>query len=312
MKSILRNLVTGGAGFLGSHLIDKLMIGGEEVICIDNFITGNEKNIRQWKNHPNFKLIKHDITNPINIKVDKIWHLACPASPMIFNKDPIRTAKTSFLGTLNMLELAKSTNSKILLASSSAIYGDPKNHPQRESYNGYVNCFGKRSCYEEGKRIAETLFFDYQRVYGCDVRIARIFNTYGPRMSNKDGRVICNFIVQALENRPITIYGNGLQTRSFCFVDDLIKGLILLMKSKYKKPINLGNTSELKVLDLANLIRSKINPKLQLTFQSLSENDPLQRKPSIDLAYKELGWEPKIALNKGLDITINYFKNELN
>lgn len=312
MKSILRNLVTGGAGFLGSYLIDKLMIGGEEVICIDNFITGNEKNIRQWKNHPNFKLIKHDITNPINIKVDKIWHLACPASPMIFNKDPIRTAKTSFLGTLNMLELAKSTNSKILLASSSAIYGDPKNHPQRESYNGYVNCFGKRSCYEEGKRIAETLFFDYQRVYGCDVRIARIFNTYGPRMSIKDGRVICNFIVQALENRPITIYGNGLQTRSFCFVDDLIKGLILLMKSKYKKPINLGNTSELKILDLANLIRSKINPKLQLTFQSLSENDPLQRKPSIDLAYKELGWEPKIALNKGLDITINYFKNELN
>ncbi len=312
MKSILRNLVTGGAGFLGSYLIDKLMIGGEEVICIDNFITGNEKNIRQWKNHPNFKLIKHDITNPINIKVDKIWHLACPASPMIFNKDPIRTAKTSFLGTLNMLELAKSTNSKILLASSSAIYGDPKNHPQRESYNGYVNCFGKRSCYEEGKRIAETLFFDYQRVYGCDVRIARIFNTYGPRMSIKDGRVICNFIVQALENRPITIYGNGLQTRSFCFVDDLIKGLILLMKSKYKKPINLGNTSELKILDLANLIRSKINPKLQLTFHSLSEDDPLRRKPSIDLAYKELGWEPKIALNKGLEQTINYFKNELN
>ena len=312
MKSILRNLVTGGAGFLGSYLIDKLMIGGEEVICIDNFITGNEKNIRQWKNHPNFKLIKHDITNPINIKVDKIWHLACPASPMIFNKDPIRTAKTSFLGTLNMLELAKSTNSKILLASSSAIYGDPKNHPQKESYNGYVNCFGKRSCYEEGKRIAETLFFDYQRVYGCDVRIARIFNTYGPRMSNKDGRVICNFIVQALENRPITIYGNGLQTRSFCFVDDLIKGLILLMKSKYKKPINLGNTSELKILDLANLIMSKINPKLQLTFHSLSEDDPLQRKPSIDLANKELDWEPKIGLNKGLDQTINYFKNELN
>lgn len=312
MKSILRNLVTGGAGFLGSHLIDKLMIGGEEVICIDNFISGNEKNIRQWKDHPKFKFIKHDITNPINIKVDKIWHLACPASPMIFNKDPIRTAKTSFLGTLNMLELAKSSNSKILLASSSAIYGDPKNHPQRESYNGHVNCFGKRSCYEEGKRIAETLFFDYQRVYGCNVRIARIFNTYGPRMSNKDGRVICNFIVQALENRPITIYGNGFQTRSFCFVDDLIKGLILLMKSKYKKPINLGNTSELKILDLANLIRSKINPKLQLTFHSLSEDDPLQRKPSIDLAYKELDWEPKIALNKGLDQTINYFKNELN
>jgi len=311
MKSILRNLVTGGSGFLGSHLIDKLMIAGEEVICIDNFISGDEKNIKQWKNHPKFKLIKHDITNPINIKVDKIWHLACPASPMIFNKDPIRTAKTSFLGTLNMLELAKSSNSKILLASSSAVYGNPKNHPQRESYNGYVNCFGKRSCYEEGKRISETLFFDYQRVYGCNVRIARIFNTYGPRMSIKDGRVICNFIVQALENRPITIYGNGSQSRSFCFVDDLVKGLILLMKSKYNKPINLGNTSELKILDLANLIRSKINPKLKLTFHSLSEDDPHKRKPSIDLAYKELGWEPKISLNKGLDQTINYLKNEL-
>ena len=312
MKSTLRNLVTGGAGFLGSHLIDKLMISGEEVICIDNFISGNEKNIQQWENHPKFKLIKHDITKPISIKVDKIWHLACPASPIFFNKDPIKTAKTSFLGTLNMLELAKSSNSKILLASSSAIYGNPKIHPQTESYNGSVNSFGIRSCYEEGKRIAETLFFDYQRIYGCDIRIARIFNTYGPRMSNNDGRVICNFIVQALKTKPITIYGNGYQTRSFCFVDDLIKGLMLLMKSKYNKPINIGNTSELKIIDLANLIRSKINPEVKLTFHSLSDDDPQKRQPSIDLAHKELGWEPKVSLNKGLDQTISYLKNEIN
>ena len=306
------NLITGGAGFLGSHLTDKLIGNGEEVICIDNFISGNTKNIQKWKTHPRFKLVNHDITNPISIEADKIWHLACPASPTIYKKDPIRTVKTSFLGTLNMLELAKSCNAKILLASSSAIYGNPKIHPQQESYKGDVNSFGSRSCYEEGKRIAETLFFDYQRVFGCDVKIARIFNTYGPRMSNNDGRVICNFIVQALENRPITIYGDGYQTRSFCFVDDLIKGLILLMKSKYDKPINIGNTSELKILDLANLIRSKINPELKLSFHSFTEDDPIRRRPSIDLAKKVLGWEPKISLNKGLDKTIDYLKNELN
>ncbi len=311
MKSAARNLVTGGAGFLGSHLIDKLMINGEKVICIDNFISGKKKNINQWFNHNNFKLITHDITKPINIEIDKIWHLACPASPIIFNKEPIETAKTNFLGTLNMLELAKSTNSKILVASSSAIYGDPEIHPQIESYNGRVNTFGRRSCYEEGKRIAETLCFDYQLIYGCDLRIARIFNTYGPRMNNNDGRVICNFIVQALKNRPITIFGNGSQTRSFCFVDDLIKGLMALMESDYNKPINLGNPSELKILDLANLIRSKINPKIKLTFHSLPENDPLKRKPSIELANRELGWHPEISLNKGLEKTIIYLKNEL-
>ena len=311
MKSILRNLVTGGAGFLGSHLIDKLMGNGEEVICIDNFISGDKKNINHWQEHPNFKLIIHDITKPINIEIDKIWHLACPASPMIFKKEPIETAKTSFLGTINMLELAKANKSKILVASSSAIYGDPTKHPQTESYNGHVNSFGRRSCYEEGKRIAETLCFDYQLMYGCDLRIARIFNTYGPRMHNNDGRVICNFIVQALDNRPITIFGNGKQTRSFCFVDDLIEGLMLLMESKYNKPINLGNPSEMKILELANLIKSMINPELQLTYHSLPEDDPLQRKPSIELANRELGWNPKIPLSIGLEKTINYFKNEL-
>ncbi len=311
MKSILRNLVTGGAGFLGSHLIDKLMSNGEEVICIDNFISGDKRNINHWLEHRNFKLIIHDITKPIKIETDKIWHLACPASPMIFKKEPIETAKTSFLGTINMLELARATKSKILVASSSAIYGDPTEHPQTESYYGHVNSFGSRSCYEEGKRIAETLCFDYQLMHGCDLRIARIFNTYGPRMHNNDGRVICNFIVQALNNRPITIFGNGRQTRSFCFVDDLIKGLMLLMESKYNKPMNLGNPSELKILELANLIKSKINPELPLTYHSLPEDDPFQRKPSIKLANRELGWAPEIPLSIGLEKTINYFKNEL-
>ena len=308
MKDNIINIVTGGAGFLGSHLIDNLIINGEKVICIDNFVSGNKKNIHQWRGHPNFKLIIHDITKPISNEVDKIWHLACPASPLIFNKDPIKTAKTNFLGTLNMLELARKEKAKILIASSSAIYGDPKIHPQPESYNGSVNSFGIRSCYEEGKRIAETLSFDYKNFYGCDVKIARIFNTYGPRMLHNDGRVISNFIVQALKNNPITIYGDGQQTRSFCFVDDLIKGLILLMESKYNNPINLGNPSELKIIDLANLIRLRINPKTNLKYHSLPENDPLRRKPIIDLANKELGWEPRISLNEGLDLTINYLK----
>ena len=312
MRDNIKNIVTGGAGFLGSHLIDSLIIKGEKVICIDNFISGNKRNIQKWIQHPNFQLIIHDITKPISIEVDKIWHLACPASPFIFNKDPIKTAKTNFLGTLNMLELAKKEKSKILIASSSAIYGDPKIHPQPESYNGSVNSFGVRSCYEEGKRIAETLSFDYIKFYGCDVKIARIFNTYGPRMLHNDGRVISNFIVQALKNHPITIYGDGQQTRSFCFVDDLIKGLILLMESKYSKPINLGNPLELKIIDLANLIRLRINPKTNLTFHPLPDNDPLRRKPIIELANKELGWEPIISLDKGLDKTIDYLKNVIN
>ncbi len=311
MRAIIKNLVTGGAGFLGSHLIDNLMANGEKVICIDNFISGKTKNIEKWLNHPNFRLIKHDIVEPIKIDVNKIWHLACPASPKIFDKESIKTIKTSFLGTLNMLELAKESNSKILIASSSAIYGDPEIHPQPESYNGSINIFGKRSCYEEGKRIAETLCFEYKNTYGCDVRIARIFNTYGPRMLYNDGRVVCNFIVQAINNNPITIYGNGQQTRSFCFVDDLINGLILLMESKYNKPINLGNPSELKILELANIIRSRINPKLNFTYHPLPDNDPLRRKPIIDLAQKELEWEPKISLDLGLDKTIEYFTSTL-
>lgn len=309
MKDKLTNLVTGGAGFLGSHLIDNLIKNGEKVVCVDNYISGNIRNIMKWKSHPNFTLIRHNIIKPLNLDVAKIWHLACPASPSIFNKNPLETSKVNFLGTLNMLELARQVDAKILIASSSAIYGEPEVHPQIESYKGSVNCFGTRSCYEEGKRIAETLCYDYQRIYGCDIRIARIFNTYGPRMNPYDGRVVSNFIIQSLMNKELTIYGNGSQTRSLCFVDDLIKGLSALMKSNYSKPINLGNTEEFEIIDLANLIKNKINTDLKMSFKPLPHNDPLRRRPSIEKAKNELHWEPKISLNIGLDKTIQYFKN---
>ena len=309
MQGDIVNLVTGVAGFLGSHLIDNLINKGEKVVCVDNYISGNVKNLIRLKSHPNFKIIDHDIIKPLIIDVQKIWHLACSASPSVFNKNPIETAKTNFLGTLNMLELARKENAKILITSSSAIYGDPQIHPQIESYNGSVNCFGKRSCYEEGKRIAETLCYDYQRVYGCEIRIARIFNTYGPKMNPWDGRVVSNLIVQSLLNKELTIYGDGLQTRSFCFIDDLIEGLLALMESNYSKPINLGNTDEYRIIDLANLIKNKINTNLKMTFKNLPHNDPLRRRPSIEKARIELLWEPKISLNIGLDKTIQYFKN---
>ena len=310
MKQIT-NLVTGGAGFLGSHLIDRLMQKNERVICIDNYISGNKKNIIKWISHKNFKEIKHDIVNPISFDVDKIWHLACPASPRKFIENPIETIKTNFLGTLNMLDLAKHLDAKILIASSSAIYGDPEIHPQIESYNGSVNTFGERSCYEEGKRFAETLCFNYLNSYRIDVRIARIFNTYGPRMGIADGRVVSNFIVQALKNKKITIYGDGTQTRSFCYVDDLINGLIKLMESTYNSPINLGNKSEIKVIELAELIKNKINKDLEFTYQSLPKNDPAKRNPSILLAKKELEWEASISLEIGLNKTIEYFRNQV-
>ncbi len=307
----MKNLVTGGSGFLGSHLIDKLIESGEKVICLDNSYTGRDENLNKWWNNSRFEFLRHDVVEPIKLEVDKIWHLACPASPVHYQNDPIKTAKTSFLGTLNMLGLAKRVKAKILLASTSEIYGDPKVHPQPEDYTGSVNTIGIRSCYDEGKRIAETLCYDYERIHKVQVRVARIFNTYGPRMSILDGRVVSNFIVQALENRPITIYGDGKQTRSFCFVDDLIDGLLKLMACNYTKPINLGNPTEFTILELANLIKEKIQSNSDIIFKPLPEDDPLQRRPIIKLAKKELNWVPLINISKGLDLTIDYFKEEI-
>ena len=307
----MKNLVTGGLGFLGSHLIDKLMESGERVICLDNSYTGREENLNKWWNNSSFEFLRHDVVEPIKLEVDKIWHLACPASPVHYQNNPIKTAKTSFLGTLNMLGLAKRVKAKILIASTSEIYGDPKVHPQPEDYTGSVNTIGIRSCYDEGKRISETLCYDYERMHKVQVRVARIFNTYGPRMSIQDGRVVSNFIVQALENRPITIYGDGQQTRSFCFVDDLINGLLKLMACDYTKPINLGNPTEFSILELANLIKDKIESNSDIIFKPLPEDDPLQRRPMINLAKKELNWEPLINISKGLDLTIDYFKEEI-
>ncbi len=306
MKNV-RNLVTGGAGFLGSHLVEKLLDAGEEVICLDNYFSGNKDNVSKWNFNTKFELIRHDVTNPINLEIDKIWHLACPASPKSYQLNPIKTAKTSFLGTYNMLGLARRVNAKFFMASTSEVYGDPKVHPQPETYNGSVNPIGIRSCYDEGKRIAETLCTDYERMHGCNIRIARIFNTYGPRMLPYDGRVISNFIVQALKNKPITIYGNGSQTRSFCYVDDMIDGFISLMNSSYKKPVNIGNPKEFSILELADLISQKLNRKLNFEYKPLPQDDPIQRKPLIELALKELKWKPKVELSEGLDRTIEYF-----
>ena len=303
-----RNLVTGGSGFLGSHLSKKLLDKGEEVICIDNFFTGTKKNLESFISNPNFELIRHDVTEPIQIEVDKIWHLACPASPVHYQFNPIKTTKTSFLGTYNMLGLAKRVGAKFLLASTSEIYGDPEEHPQTESYKGSVNTIGIRSCYDEGKRIAETLCSDYNRVHGVDVRIMRIFNTYGPNMRFDDGRVVSNFIMQALKNKKITLYGKGLQTRAFCYVDDLIEGMMLLMESNYQKPMNIGNPNEFSIKQLGNIIRDLINPNLEFEYKDLPKDDPQQRKPSIALAKEILNWEPKIELNEGLLKTIEWFK----
>jgi UDP-glucuronate decarboxylase len=307
----MRNLITGGAGFLGSHLVDRLMHAGEEVICLDNYFTGRKANIRQWIGHPNFELIRHDVTEPIKLEVDRIWHLACPASPIHYQFNPIKTAKTSFLGTYNMLGLARRVGARFLLASTSEVYGDPEVHPQPESYLGCVNTIGIRSCYDEGKRIAETLCFDYQRMHDTEIRVARIFNTYGPRMLPNDGRVISNFIVQALTGKSLTINGDGSQTRSFCYVDDLIEGLILLMNSEQTGPINIGNPEQFTMNKLAELVREQINPELTFSTQPLPQDDPLQRQPLIELAKKHLNWEPKIALSQGLKKTISYFQENL-
>jgi len=308
MKTIL---VTGGAGFLGSNLIKKLLRDNNKVICLDSLLTGRETNIKSFFSNPNFEFIKHDIINPIDIKVDQIYNLACPASPPFYQLDPIHTLKTSILGSINMLNLAKKYNARILQASTSEVYGDPKVHPQIETYKGNVNPNGIRACYDEGKRAAETLFFDYHRLHNVDIRVIRIFNTYGPNMNPKDGRVVSNFIVQALNNIDITIYGSGNQTRSFCYVDDLIDGMILMMNNNtgFLGPVNLGNPSEFTMLELARLIIDMTKSKSKIVFKELPKDDPERRKPNIDLANNKLGWRPKININEGLSKTINYFKN---
>tara|TARA_B100000242_G_C43027110_1_gene478286 strand:- start:255 stop:1193 length:939 start_codon:yes stop_codon:yes gene_type:complete len=308
---LVTNIVTGGSGFLGSHLIDQLMKKGEDVICLDNFFTGNKTNIKKWLNHPKFELIKHDITEPIFLEADKIWHLACPASPVHYQQNPIKTAKTSFIGTLNMLGLTKRINAKFLFTSTSEIYGDPTEHPQTEQYNGNVNPTGIRSCYDEGKRIAETLCFDYQREHSLDIRVVRIFNTYGPRMMENDGRVVSNFIVQALKNRNLTVFGDGSQTRSFCYVDDLIKGMIQVMNGDFAGPVNLGNKDEITIKELALLIKEKINKDLKIIYKDIPQDDCSRRRPSLELAYQKYNWQPIVDLDNGLEKTIKFFRKNL-
>ncbi len=308
MKKIL---VTGGAGFIGSHLCKRLLDENNIVICIDNFFTGRHKNIEQFIQNPNFRLIEHDIINPIDIEVDEIYNLACPASPPHYQYDPIKTMKTSVLGVMNMLDLAKQNNAKILQASTSEVYGDPQVHPQIENYWGNVNPIGIRSCYDEGKRCAETLMMDYHRMEGIDTKIVRIFNTYGPNMSPDDGRVVSNFIIQALKNENITIYGDGTQTRSFCYVDDLVDGLIKMMNSDLIGPINLGNPSERTILDFAKLIIKITNSKSKIIHTTLPKDDPTKRQPDITLAREKLNWQPKINIYEGIDKTVKYFKSFL-
>jgi UDP-glucuronate decarboxylase len=307
----MRILVTGGAGFIGSHLIDRLMKQGHDVVCLDNFFTGHKRNIRHWLDSPYFELIRHDITEPIRLEVDQIYHLACPASPVHYQYNPVKTIKTNVLGTLNMLGLAKRVNARFLLASTSEVYGDPDVHPQPEEYRGNVNCIGIRSCYDEGKRVAETLAFDYHRQNNVDIRVMRIFNTYGPRMFENDGRVVSNFIVQALQGTPLTVYGDGSQTRSFCYVADLVEGMMRLMNGDHLGPINIGNPGEYTILQLAETIQKMINPDAQLAFKPLPQDDPKQRQPDIAKAKSLLGWEPTINLQDGLKMTIEDFRSRM-
>ncbi|PNX50512.1 MAG: NAD-dependent dehydratase [Thermoplasmata archaeon M9B2D] len=306
-----RILVTGGAGFLGSHLCERLLKEGNEVICVDNFFTGDKKNIEHLLSDPYFEVIRHDVTFPLYIEVDEIYNLACPASPPHYQFDPVQTTKTSVIGAINMLGLAKRCKAKILQASTSEVYGDPEVHPQPESYKGSVSTTGIRACYDEGKRCAETLFFDYYRQHNVDIKVMRIFNTYGPNMNPYDGRVVSNFIVQAIKGEDITMYGDGTQTRSFCYVDDLIEGMIRLMNSRdgFTGPVNIGNPGEFTMLELAEKIIELTGSKSKITFQPLPQDDPLQRQPDITLAKKELGWEPTIKLEAGLTKTIAYFKS---
>lgn len=309
-----RILITGGAGFIGSHLCEKLLQDDNNyIICLDNFYTGSKENIQHLISNPNFELIEHDITQPIDIKADEIYNLACPASPIHYQYNPIMTMKTSVLGIINVLELAKKYNAKILQASTSEVYGDPTIHPQDENYWGNVNPIGIRSCYDEGKRCAETLMIDYYRQHNVKIKIVRIFNTFGPNMALNDGRVVSNFIVQSLKNEDITIYGEGNQTRSFCYVSDLVQGLIKMMNtsSEIIGPINLGNSSERTILNLAKLILDKIDTKSKIIFKDLPQDDPIKRKPDITLAKNILDWQPQISIEKGLDKTIEYFEKKL-
>lgn len=315
MKELLqkRILVTGGAGFLGSHLCEHLLRKGEDVLCVDNFYTGTKRNIAHLLDQPYFELLRHDITFPLYVEVDEIYNLACPASPIHYQNDPVQTTKVNVHGSINMLGLAKRLKAKILQASTSEVYGDPTVHPQPETYWGNVNCIGPRSCYDEGKRCAETLFFDYHRQYKIRIKVARIFNTYGPRMHPNDGRVISNFILQALRNEPITVFGDGLQTRSFCYVDDMVEGLIRLMDSpdEVTGPINLGNPEEISILELAQKIIELTGSKSKILFKSPPVDDPRHRQPLIDLAREKLGWTPKTPLVEGLKKTIQYFEDLL-
>nr|WP_156816721.1 UDP-glucuronic acid decarboxylase family protein [Desulfovibrio oxyclinae] len=304
-------LVTGGAGFLGSHLCERLLEQGNEVLCVDNYFTGRKQNILHLLESPHFEILRHDVTFPLYVEVDEIYNLACPASPVHYQFDPVQTTKTSVHGAINMLGLAKRIKAKILQASTSEVYGDPEMHPQREEYWGNVNPIGPRSCYDEGKRCAETLFFDYHRQHGLEIKVARIFNTYGPRMALDDGRVVSNFILQALRGEPITIYGEGQQTRSFCYVDDLVEGMIRLMNDTpgdFTGPMNLGNPGEFTIMELAETVLELTGSKSEIVFRPLPENDPMQRKPDISLAKSTIGWEPTIRLHDGLRKTIEYFK----
>jgi UDP-glucuronate decarboxylase len=304
----MRILVTGGAGFIGSHLIDRLMNQGHDVICLDNFYTGNKSNVAHWLDNPRFDLIRHDVTEPIRLEVDQIYHLACPASPVHYQYNPVKTIKTNVMGTMNMLGLAKRVKARFLLASTSEVYGDPEVHPQPEEYRGSVNPIGIRSCYDEGKRVAETLAFDYHRQNDVDIRVMRIFNTYGPRMLENDGRVVSNLIVQALKGIPLTIYGDGSQTRSFCYVSDLVEGMMRLMNGDHIGPINIGNPGEYTILELAQTIQNMINPNTSLKYEPLPQDDPQRRKPDITKAKAHLGWEPTIELKEGLEKTIADFR----
>ena len=308
----MRILVTGGAGFIGSHLCERLLRDGHEVICLDNFFTGSKKNVAPLLANPSFELIRHDITEPILLEVDRIYNLACPASPIHYQYNPVKTIKTSVLGTINMLGLAKRVKARILQASTSEVYGDPQVHPQPEEYWGNVNPIGIRSCYDEGKRVAETLMMDYHRQNGVDIRIVRIFNTYGPRMAVNDGRVVSNFIVQALRGENLTVYGDGGQTRSFCYVDDLVEGLVRMMECEgFSGPVNLGNPAETTILEFARRITSLTGSQTKIVFNPLPADDPKQRQPDIRLAQERLGWEPKVELETGLKNTIDYFAVKL-
>lgn len=308
----MRTLITGGAGFLGSHLCERLLNEGNDVICLDNYFTGRKRNVSHLLGNPDFEMVRHDVCKPFMFEVDRLYNLACPASPPHYQHNPIKTTKTSVLGAMHSLGLAKRVGARAFQASTSEIYGDPEIHPQPESYKGSVNPIGIRACYDEGKRLAETLFFDYHNQHGVEIRVARIFNTYGPRMLPDDGRVVSNFIVQALRGENLTIYGDGTQTRSFCYCDDLIDGFVLLMeKENITGPVNIGNPGEFTMLELAELVLKKVGGKSKLTFHPLPGDDPKQRRPDINLAQSELGWEPKVKLEDGLDPTIAYFSKLL-